>query len=230
MFCRGHFFVILFIASEVAGLGLSPSSLKRAFASVAVSAVSFLPLQPSLATDNPQNSIASIVVQNKGETVPMKELLGKKATLIVNVASYCALTPQYEGLVALDTKYHDKGLQILGFPSNDFGQQEPDPIDRIRADTAANYGVKFPLLDKISVNGPSESPLYKKLKSIPDIGLSTSTTKAISWNFEKFLVDEDGVPVRRYKPGVLPENLDSDVQALLNDQKLKPRPKPSLNN
>jgi glutathione peroxidase len=174
--------------------------------------------------------ISQIAVSYDGVSKPISTYLGKKATLIVNVASQCALTPQYDELVQLYDKFNDdKGsFQILAFPCNQFGSQEPDPIEKIRKDVREGFGVKFPILDKIDVNGGNASPLYKKLKSYEDISTSTNIAK-ISWNFEKFLVDGSGVPVRRYKPGIRPLALSADVESLVNTGAVGPRKKPALN-
>jgi glutathione peroxidase len=127
-----------------------------------------------------------IPVSYDGVPKPLSAYLGKKGTLIVNVASQCALTPQYEGLVSLYKKYAPLGLNIVAFPCNQFASQEPFPVERIRKDMARDYGVQFPILDKIDVNGAGTHPLYSNLKSYKDIGVGN--VAKISWNFEKFLV------------------------------------------
>jgi glutathione peroxidase len=157
----------------------------------------------------------------------MKELLGSKATLIINVASQCALTPQYEELVSLANTYSKQGFQILAFPCNQFGNQETAESSKIRKDMLKQYGVQFPILDKLDVNGINEDPLYTKLKSFKDIGVSN--VARISWNFEKFLVNKEGVPVRRYKPGVLPSSVEGDLKALIVTGTVPERKKASLN-
>lgn len=138
-----------------------------------------LPLIASATTADPINNYK---VSIEGIQKPIGELLGSKATLVVNVASQCALTPQYEELVDLYNKYSEKGLQILAFPCNQFGNQEPADAAQVRKDMSARFGVKFPILDKVEVNGAGEDPLYTKLKTYPDI--SVSKVGKISWNFE----------------------------------------------
>ena len=172
-------------------------------------------------------SIREYLVMVDGVKKPLKELLGSKATLIVNVASQCALTPQYEELVDLYKTYSPKGFQILAFPCNQFGNQEPAEVKQVRKDMFARFGATFPILDKIDVNGPFEDPLYTKLKSFKDIGVSNIAR--ISWNFEKFLINSDGIPVRRYKPGVLPSNIAGDIDSLITTGKIPERRRPSLN-
>ena len=132
--------------------------------------------------------------------------------LIVNTASKCGLTPQYEGLQKLHEKFVDRGLTILGFPCNQFAGQEPGGEGDIASFCQINYGVGFPMFAKLKVNGPQTHPLYGHLKSEAP-GLLGS--QAIKWNFTKFLVDRHGKVVRRYKPTTAPEDLESDIAALL---------------
>lgn len=141
--------------------------------------------------------ISDIVVNYDGVPKPIGEYLAKKGTLIINVASQCALTPQYDDLVTLYNKYKNDGFTILAFPCNQFGSQEPQGVERIRKEMKAQFGVEFPILDKIEVNGGGASPLYNKLKAYDGLGTSTDSVKKISWNFEKFLIDPQGMPVRR---------------------------------
>ncbi|HVX04666.1 MAG TPA: glutathione peroxidase [Rhodanobacteraceae bacterium] len=135
-----------------------------------------------------------------------------KVLLVVNVASKCGFTPQYAGLQALYRAYHDEGFEVLGFPCNQFGRQEPGDAGAIRAFCSAKYGVTFPLFAKIDVNGASAHPLYKFLKHAAPGVLGS---EAIKWNFTKFLVDRDGNVVRRYASADTPEKIDRDVGALL---------------
>ena len=128
-----------------------------------------------------------------------------KVLLVVNTASQCGFTPQYKGLEALYKKYKDKGFAVLGFPSNQFGQQEPGP-GRDRRVLEMNYGVTFPMFSKIDVNGDDAHPLFKYLTSTKK-GLLGS--EAIKWNFTKFLVDKDGNVVERYAPTTKPEEIAS---------------------
>ncbi len=132
--------------------------------------------------------------------------------LIVNVASKCGFTPQYAGLEALYTKYHERGLEVLGFPCDQFGHQEPGGEAEIKSFCSLTYGVTFPMFAKIKVNGPDAEPLYTYLKqSLPGIlGL-----EAIKWNFTKFLVGKDGVPLKRFAPADKPESLAADVESAL---------------
>jgi glutathione peroxidase len=135
-----------------------------------------------------------------------------KVLLIVNTASQCGFTPQYQGLQTLHDKYASQGLVILGFPCNQFGQQEPGTADQIQAFCEARFGVTFPLFQKIDVNGGNAHPLYQLLtKAAPGI----FGTEAIKWNFTKFLVDRTGKVVKRYAPTTTPEALEKDIQALL---------------
>lgn len=134
-----------------------------------------------------------------------------KVLLIVNTASKCGFTPQYEGLEKLHREYGDKGLEILAFPCNQFGNQEPGDADEIRNFCSLNYDVSFPLMGKIEVNGSDADPLWKHLKSEKS-GLLGSRIK---WNFTKFLVDREGNVVGRFGPAVKPEQLKSEIEALL---------------
>ena len=143
-----------------------------------------------------------------------KQTLAKhkgKVLLIVNTASKCGFTPQYEGLEKLHQEYEAKGLEILAFPCNQFGNQEPGDADEIRNFCSLNYDVSFPLMGKIDVNGDDADPLWKYLKSQKS-GLLGSRIK---WNFTKFLVDREGNVVGRFGPAVKPEQLKSEIEALL---------------
>lgn len=135
-----------------------------------------------------------------------------KALLIVNTASKCGFTPQYKSLEALYQKLHDRGLEILGFPCNQFGAQEPGSEEEIESFCEVNYGVTFPLFAKINVNGSDAEPLYRYLKKAKP-GLLGSQT--IKWNFTKFLVDRDGAVVERYAPNAEPQSLAGDIEKLL---------------
>ena len=132
--------------------------------------------------------------------------------LIVNVASKCGFTPQYEGLEALYRKYKDRGFVVLGFPCDQFGHQEPGDEAEIRNFCSLEYGVSFPMFAKIEVNGAGTHPLYQHLKHEAK-GLLGS--EAIKWNFTKFLVDRQGRVVKRYAPADTPASLDADVAKLL---------------
>lgn len=135
-----------------------------------------------------------------------------KVLLIVNVASQCGLTPQYKGLEELYEKYNSKGFEILGFPCNQFGGQEPGTENEIKTFCETSFGVKFQLFSKIDVNGENADPLYKYLCDAKPglLGL-----KAIKWNFTKFLIDKNGNPVERYAPTTEPKDLEADILKLL---------------
>jgi glutathione peroxidase len=135
-----------------------------------------------------------------------------KVVLIVNVASKCGFTPQYKGLEALYEKLHSCGLEVLGFPCNQFGAQEPGNETEIAQFCDLNYGVTFPLFAKIDVNGSTAAPLYQYLKKAKP-GLLGS--EAIKWNFTKFLVDRKGNVVERYAPNVEPQAIAGDIEKLL---------------
>jgi glutathione peroxidase len=146
-----------------------------------------------------------------GKAVKLDRYRGK-VLLIVNTASECGFTPQYKGLEALYEKLHGKGLEVLGFPCNQFGGQEPGSEKEIAQFCELNYGVTFPMFAKVDVNGAKAAPLYKYLKS-EQPGLLGS--EAIKWNFTKFLVDREGNVVKRYAPNDTPESLAGDVQKAL---------------
>jgi glutathione peroxidase len=135
-----------------------------------------------------------------------------KVILVVNVASKCGFTPQYDGLEALFDKYKDKGLVILGFPSNQFGSQEPGTNDEIANFCRVSFGVSFPMFEKIEVNGDNTHPLYVYLKSQKSGFLGS---ESIKWNFTKFLVNKDGKVVDRYAPSTKPKSLEDAIEALL---------------
>jgi len=143
----------------------------------------------------------------------MDEYRGK-TLLVVNVASKCGFTPQYTGLQRLYDDYKEKGLVVLGFPCDQFGHQEPGNEEEIQNFCSTNYNVTFPMFAKIDVNGSGTHPLYAHLKSEKK-GLLGS--ESIKWNFTKFLVDSEGVVVRRYAPNDTPEKISEDVKAVLNN-------------
>ncbi len=136
-----------------------------------------------------------------GKEVELTKKYKGKVLLVVNVASKCGLTPQYTDLEALNEKYAAKGLCVLGFPCNQFGQQEPGTASEIREFCTTKYGVKFDMFDKIEVNGDGACPLYKHLTALPTLPKGTG---AITWNFEKFLVGRDGKVVARFAPRTKP--------------------------
>jgi glutathione peroxidase len=149
-------------------------------------------------------------VSNKGTPVDFKIYEGK-VVLVVNTASKCGLTPQYKGLEELYRKYKDRGLVILGFPCDQFANQEPGSDDEIASFCAINYGVSFPMMSKIEVNGKGTHPVFVYLKS-KTAGLLGDSIK---WNFTKFLVSKDGKKITRFAPTVEPETLAKDIEAEL---------------
>lgn len=138
----------------------------------------------------------------EGEPTTLGEHAGK-ALLVVNVASKCGLTPQYEGLEALHERYADRGFAVLGVPCNQFLGQEPGSPDEIREFCTSTYGVSFPLYEKIEVNGDGRHALYEILTELAD---ADGEAGDVRWNFEKFVVGADGEPVARFRPTVLPED------------------------
>jgi len=148
----------------------------------------------------------------QGKERNLAEFKGK-VLLIVNTASKCGLTPQYEGLEALYKSHQPQGLEILGFPCNQFAQQEKGSDSEIAGFCIKNYGVSFPMFSKIDVNGEQTHPLYKYLKKEAKGILGT---QKIKWNFTKFLVDQNGKVVRRYAPTVKPQAIEGDIKSLLS--------------
>jgi len=143
--------------------------------------------------------------------IPLRTLTGEPASLgglagttllVVNVASKCGLTPQYEALERLQRKYRDRGFSVVGFPSNQFRGQEPGTAEEIHTFCSTTYGVTFPLFEKIEVNGPGRHPLYAELTKVPD---TAGTAGDVQWNFEKFLVAPDGAVLGRFRPRIEPE-------------------------
>ncbi len=143
----------------------------------------------------------------QGKEIAMDNYKGK-TVLVVNTASKCGLTPQYEGLENLYKKHKDKGLVILGFPCNQFGNQEPGDEKSISEGCLVNYGVTFPMFAKIDVNGKDAHPIYKYLKK----ELCGFLGGKIKWNFTKFLIDKDGKPVKRFAPTLAPETIDKYLE------------------
>ena len=137
-----------------------------------------------------------------GEPTTLGELSGK-TLLLVNVASKCGLTPQYTGLEQLQERYADRGFSVVGFPCNQFGGQEPGTAEEIQTFCSTTYGVTFPMMDKIDVNGDERHPLYQELTAVQD---EAGEAGDIQWNFEKFLVDANGSVVGRYRPRTEPED------------------------
>ncbi len=157
-------------------------------------------------------SIYDITVQTlEGETGTLAPYRGE-VLLIVNTASACGFTPQYEGLEALEKKYSGRGFHVLGFPCNQFMGQEPGNADEIREFCSTSYGVTFPMFAKIEVNGPGAHPLYVFLKRNAKGVLGT---EAIKWNFTKFLVSRSGDVVARHAPQATPQSLEQEIERLL---------------
>ncbi|WP_044117988.1 glutathione peroxidase [Alkaliflexus imshenetskii] len=160
---------------------------------------------------NSETNIYSFnVLTLQGKELTMKDFEGK-TILVVNTASKCGLTPQYEGLEALYQKYKEKGFVILGFPCNQFANQEPGNDSSLTENCLINYGVSFPMFAKVDVNGEAAHPLFKYLKKeLP--GLFGGSIK---WNFTKFLIDADGKPLKRFAPISKPEKIDKYLQKIL---------------
>ena len=166
------------------------------------------------------------------ESIPVKTIDGQesslgdyagKVRLVVNVASKCGLTPQYEGLEKLYESYRDRGLEVLGFPANDFGAQEPGTEEEIQTFCTSNYGVQFPMFSKIAVTGEEQHPLYRNLtqskpeaksnsdaddfrERLRNYGITPNPAPGVLWNFEKFLVGRDGEVKERFAPDVTPDD------------------------
>jgi glutathione peroxidase len=167
---------------------------------------------------------------SNGEEVGLDTFKGK-VLLIVNTASKCGLTPQYEGLEKLYDTYKEKGFTVLGFPCNQFGGQEPGTDEEISSFCSLNYQVEFPLFQKIEVNGENAHPLYQYLREqAPEEEIDVNSTlykhlqnkapellegSTIKWNFTKFLIDQEGIVVKRFSPITTPEEIEKDIEALL---------------
>ena len=183
--------------------------------------------------DKDMNTIYNLsATSNKGEVVNLSDYKGK-VLLIVNTASKCGFTPQYDGLEALYQKYKDQGLVVLGFPCDQFGNQEPGSNEEIEEFCRLNHGVTFPLMAKSDVNGVDENPVFTYLKSVAPTeeykglkakathkllqGLSKSVEKEsdILWNFTKFLISRDGSVIKRYAPTTEPDAFEDDIKAML---------------
>ena len=146
-----------------------------------------------------------------GERISLADKAGK-VLLIVNTASKCGFTPQYAGLEGLWRRYRERGFEVIAFPCNQFGHQEPGDAEEIGSFCQINFGVSFPLMAKVEVNGTGATPLYDWLKTEAPGVLGT---RAIKWNFTKFLIGRDGKVVRRYAPTDKPEALERDIEVLL---------------
>jgi glutathione peroxidase len=162
--------------------------------------------------ENPMTTLHDFTVDDiAGKPVGLDRYAGK-VLLIVNTASKCGFTPQYQGLEALYRKYKDKGLEVLGFPCNQFGSQEPGSEQEIATFCETNYDVTFPMFAKVDVNGDKAAPVYRYMKSEKPGLLGT---EAIKWNFTKFLVDRGGHVVARFAPNDTPESIEADVAKAL---------------
>ena len=146
-----------------------------------------------------------------GETVGLDRYRGQ-VLLVVNTASQCVFTPQYKGLQALHEQFRDRGFAVLGFPCNQFREQEPGSSGEIAAFCQRSYGITFPVFARVDVNGPRAHPLFRYLKAH---ARGVLWTQRIKWNFTKFLVARDGSVVRRYGPSTAPEKIAADIEALL---------------
>jgi glutathione peroxidase len=159
-----------------------------------------------------KNLYSFTVKKADGQPQNLEDLKGQ-VVLVVNVASKCGFTGQYEGLEVLYKKFQNKKFNILGFPCNQFGGQEPGTNDEIQSFCKMNYGVSFPVLAKIEVNGNDQDPLYAWLKNAAPGILGI---EAIKWNFTKFLVGADGQVIKRYAPQAKPEEIEKDIEEALN--------------
>ena len=160
----------------------------------------------------PASSLPDIIAQDiTGKPVHLADHAGQ-VLLIVNTASACGFTPQFAGLEKLWATYRDRGLVVLGFPSNEFGSQDPGSNNEIASFCQLNYGVSFPMMAKVKVNGDDAHPLWQWLKAQAP-GLLGS--QAVKWNFTKFLVGKDGKVLKRYAPNDAPESLRKDIDAAL---------------
>lgn len=149
----------------------------------------------------------------RGQQISMADYAGK-VILVVNTASHCGFTPQYAGLESLYKKYADQGLVVLGFPCNQFGKQEPGNADEIAQTCHINYGVSFPMFEKVEVNGPAAHPLFRYLKDeLPGV-----LGGRIKWNFTKFLIGRDGKPLKRFAPISTPEKIETAILATLKTE------------
>jgi len=149
-----------------------------------------------------------------GEPTTFRELAAGRAALVVNVASKCGLTPQYSKLEALQQEFGARGFTVIGFPTNQFGGQEPGSAEEIAEFCSATYGVTFPMSAKVQVNGPGRDPIYHQLTQTVD---AEGTAGDIGWNFEKFLVSAEGTVISRYRPATEPDaaQIRADIEAQL---------------
>jgi glutathione peroxidase len=170
----------------------------------------------SCSAENKDNNMTKTIYDfsvktNEGKQKSLRDYKGK-VLLIVNVASYCGYTKQYKGLEEIYKKYRDKGFEIIAFPCNQFGEQEPGTNEEIKNFCSTNYKITFQLFDKIDVNGDNAHPMYKFLK---DEKPGILGTKDIKWNFTKFLIDKNGKVIDRYASNKTPEDIAPDIDKLL---------------
>ena len=152
-----------------------------------------------------------LIARSLNDQLVSMEDYADKVVLVVNTASHCGFTPQYSGLEALYKKYAAQGLVVLGFPCNQFGKQEPGSADDIAQTCYINYGVSFPMFDKVEVNGATAHPVFRYLKNeLPGL-----LGKRIKWNFTKFLIGRDGEPIKRFAPNTTPEKIEAAILAAL---------------
>ncbi|MBP1663686.1 MAG: glutathione peroxidase [Bacteroidetes bacterium] len=170
--------------------------------------------QKNASATSAQNFYDFKALNMQDKEVSMSDYKGK-VILVVNTASKCGYTPQFASLEALYEKYKDKGFVILGFPCNQFGNQDPGTNEEIQSFCKVNYGVTFPMFSKIDVNGENAHPIFIYLKNT----LSGTITDNIKWNFTKFLIDRSGEPLKRYGSNVKPESIEADIVELLNPSK-----------
>lgn len=181
------------------------SNFKLLFITILIAFITLNHASSMAADKSAKNSIYDFKLKDiDGKTVDFSKYKGK-VLLIVNVASKCGFTRQYSGLQELYLRYKSKGFEILAFPCNQFGGQEPGTNEEIKSFCTNKYDVSFPLFDKIDVNGDNQSPLYKFLKANQDV------KDDVKWNFTKFLISKDGKTIKRYEPQTTPEDLDETV-------------------
>jgi glutathione peroxidase len=202
------------------GADQTPATTRPAAAAISRGPTTRPMTRPVVAT-RPSGIYAFTMRDIDGHDRSLSEFRGK-VVLVVNVASRCGFTPQYKGLQKLFEEYKDRGLVIVGVPSNDFHQQEPGPESQIKAFCQKNYGVTFPLLAKVSViKGPHQAPLYQYLTQKSRNGILDAK---VSWNFNKFLIGRDGLPIKHYESKVVPEDpgLKADIEAALRKEDRSP--------
>ncbi|TGZ81662.1 glutathione peroxidase-like protein [Ascodesmis nigricans] len=193
----------------------SSSLTTRCFVPARSTAIRLIPFAAAMSTIAPDTTIYDFKpLDNKGEPVPMSSYKGK-VLLIVNVASKCGFTPQYEGLEKIYEKYKDQGFEVLGFPCNQFGGQEPGSAEEIQNFCTVNFGVKFPIMQKVEVNGDKADPLWEYMKTTKPGLLGM---KRVKWNYEKFLINREGQIVERYASTTKPESIATAIERELGKE------------